>query len=179
MPHQPNTDLTAILEKRNGHWTLDTNLTRITSYQLIPSSNGRTTYMLRMEDGAMVARLVRHAPIETSYGERSVRTRVNHVYISDNLPETGTVLIVGNRVGYLTWFGGTPRYDGNNVDGGVIHKVYVSSTHRRKGVATAMLNRAQELHPQSDIRHSNALSDDGVAWAAATPTARDLTAHNH
>ena len=72
------------------------------------------------------------------------------------------------RAGYLSWFGGKPEYDGANVDGGVIHKAYVSSPHRRRGVASALLDYARTQHPDQDIRHSRALSDDGKAWAANT-----------
>lgn len=68
-------------------------------------------------------------------------------------------------VGYLSWFGGQPRHDNNNIDGGVIYKVQVSGPHRRRGVASAMLDFAREKHPEQDIRHSNALSDDGRAWS--------------
>ena len=80
----------------------------------------------------------------------------------------------GRRVGAMTWFGGQPRYDGSNIDGGAIHKVFVSGPHRRKGVATAMLDFARERYPEQDIRHSSALSEDGAAWAASTPTENDV-----
>lgn len=87
--------------------------------------------------------------------------------------EEGTFL-PGRRCGYLSIFGGTPEYTGSNVDGGVIFKVYVSSQHRRKGLATAMLDFARDEFPEKDVRHSDALTDDGAAWAAATPTPNDL-----
>lgn len=79
-----------------------------------------------------------------------------------------------SRIGMLTYFGGKPTYDGSNVDGGVIHKVSVRPRHQRNGVATAMLDFARERNPDKDVRHSNVLSEDGAAWAAATPTPNDL-----
>jgi GNAT superfamily N-acetyltransferase len=80
----------------------------------------------------------------------------------------------GRRAGYLSYFGGhidrnedgTPN-DRSNINGGLIYKTYVSGPHRRKGLATAMLDYAREKHPDMEIRHSNALSDDGRAWRAA------------
>ena len=80
------------------------------------------------------------------------------------------------RVGYLSWFGGhidrnpdgTPD-DRSNINGGRIYKAYVSGQHQRKGLASAMLAMARERHPEMEIRHSGALSDEGRAWAEATP----------
>jgi GNAT superfamily N-acetyltransferase len=78
--------------------------------------------------------------------------------------------------GYLSWFtgkidrhpDGRPN-DRSNINGGVIYKTSVSGPHRRKGVASAMLAFARERNPELEIRHSKALSDDGRAWAEATP----------
>lgn len=78
------------------------------------------------------------------------------------------------RVGAMTIFGGKPRYDGSNIDGGVIHKAVVSGPQRRKGVATAMLNTARRRWPDQDVRHSGALSEEGRGWAEATPTENDV-----
>lgn len=83
---------------------------------------------------------------------------------------------LGRRVGSLSFFGGkidrkedgTPD-DRSNVNGGVIHKVYVSSQFRRKGIASAMLDHARMRYPDKEVRHSNALSDDGRAWKENTP----------
>lgn len=80
------------------------------------------------------------------------------------------------HIGYLSWFGGKPPLDdaGNpidrkgNINNGMIHKVVVSSPQRRKGLATAMLAFARDRYPDSQVRHSGALSDDGRAWASAT-----------
>lgn len=80
------------------------------------------------------------------------------------------------RAGYLSWFGGKPEYDGSNVDGGVIHKAYVSGPHRRRGVASALLDYARTQHPEQDIRHSRALSDDGKAWADKTASLQAFSA---
>lgn len=71
----------------------------------------------------------------------------------------------GKRIGFLSWYGGKPEYTGRNVDGGVIAHAYVSQQFRRKGIASAMLDFARAKHPDSDIRHSSALSDDGKAWS--------------
>lgn len=75
--------------------------------------------------------------------------------------------------GYISWFGGKPRYDGSNIDGGVISKVHVKDQHQRKGLATAMLDWARELHPDKDIRHSTALTDEGKAWSEKTSAVWD------
>lgn len=72
-------------------------------------------------------------------------------------------------VGSLSWFSGKPQYDSTTIDGGVIHKVFVRDENRRQGIATAMLNAARKWNPDRDIRHSNALTEDGKAWAKARP----------
>lgn len=77
---------------------------------------------------------------------------------------------LGKRpIGSLSWFPGTPQYDNNNIDGGIIHQVFVKEQYRRQGVATAMLEEARRRHPEKDIRHGNALTEDGKAWAKARP----------
>lgn len=83
---------------------------------------------------------------------------------------------VGKRVGALTWFPGQVRKkedgsydDSSNVNGGVIHGVHVSTQFRRKGIASAMLDYARAKYPEKEIRHSNALSEDGQAWAEKHP----------
>lgn len=65
--------------------------------------------------------------------------------------------------GYLQWFG--KRRGPDDEHGGTIHKVFVSEAHRRRGLASAMLDFARQQHPDHDIRHSNVLSDDGRAWS--------------
>jgi GNAT superfamily N-acetyltransferase len=76
-------------------------------------------------------------------------------------------------VASLTWFGGTPTeadlQTRSNTTPGTIYKAIVKPAHQRKGIATAMLNYARELHPESQIRHSGALSPEGQAWAERTP----------
>lgn len=79
-------------------------------------------------------------------------------------------------VGSLTWFTGPVRHtddgrrdDRSNINGGVISTLYVTSTYRRRGLATAMLTFARDRHPQLQIRHSGALSGDGRAFATAAP----------
>jgi GNAT superfamily N-acetyltransferase len=83
---------------------------------------------------------------------------------------------IGKRIGGLTWFPGQVRKkedgsydDSSNINGGVIHGIHVSTQFRRKGIASAMLDYARELHPEKEIRHSRALTDDGRAWAEKTP----------
>jgi GNAT superfamily N-acetyltransferase len=79
-----------------------------------------------------------------------------------------------SAIGSLSFFGGKPQHDGSNTDGGVIYKTIVRPRHQRRGVATAMLEFARHLNPEADVRHSNALSEEGAAWARATPTPNDL-----
>ena len=77
---------------------------------------------------------------------------------------------LGKRVGSMSWFGGkTDLNDTSNISGGKIHKVYVSSQFRRKGIASAMLDFARERYPEKKIRHSSALSPEGAAWSQAKP----------
>jgi GNAT superfamily N-acetyltransferase len=42
--------------------------------------------------------------------------------------------------------------------------------HRRRGLATEMFNFHREVFPDQDLQHSDALTDDGRAFADATPT---------
>lgn len=172
---------THVAEKVNGGYWVNrledrthTTSGRPRGWRFILGGNGTSRYLLRMEDGAMVARTYKVVPVESSWGDRSIQVGKKVTLTSDDLPENGHVIVVGNRVGYLTWFGGNPEYTGSNIDGGVIYKAYVSSKHRRKGVATALLDLARQMFPDKDIRHSCALSDDGAAFAAATPTPNDL-----
>jgi GNAT superfamily N-acetyltransferase len=60
----------------------------------------------------------------------------------------------GRSVGKLEWDSGT----------GDIQGVEVDPEHRRKGIATAMWNRAQEVS-KGNVGHSPARSDEGDAWA--------------
>lgn len=136
--------------------------------------DGQPRYLLRMEDGAVVARSAKVVQVTLQYGEPTLPVSAKSTVTCDDLAEGDHVIVVGRRVGYLSWFPGHPEYNGSNIDGGVIYKTYVSSPHRRKGVATAMLRHARALHPEKDIRHSSALSEDGFAFARATPTQNDL-----
>lgn len=74
------------------------------------------------------------------------------------------VMPSGRKVGAMTWFGGKKPHDKATTEG-VIHKVVVSAPHRRKGLASAMLDHARATSPKDEIGHSFALSDDGKAWA--------------
>jgi ribosomal protein S18 acetylase RimI-like enzyme len=83
---------------------------------------------------------------------------------------------VGKRIGSLSWYPGEVHKkedgsydDASGVNGGVIHGVHVSKQFRRKGIASAMLDFARERSPEKNIRHSNALSENGANWAQANP----------
>lgn len=100
----------------------------------------------------------------------------NYTFHSDEPGEMGTSIIArttnkegqpGKRIGRLSWYPGKPTYESKNIDGGVIASVYVSKQFRRKGIASAMMDYARAVHPERDIRHSDALSTDGAAWAAS------------
>jgi len=94
--------------------------------------------------------------------------------VSPNMPNYSSPHKEPRRVGYLSHFTGEVRRnpdgtpENSNVNGGVIHEVYVSGPHRRKGVASAMLAFARERHPELEVRHSTALSEEGKSWSAAT-----------
>lgn len=76
-------------------------------------------------------------------------------------------------VASFTWFGGTPTEadlaSNSTTAPGTIYKVIVKPAHQRKGIASAMLDFARERNPQSQIRHSAALSPEGKAWAEKKP----------
>lgn len=170
-----------IAEKSNGGWNVSrledrthTTFGRDRGWHFITGADGTPRYLLRMEEGSMVARTVKTVPVTTQWGEDIIRVGPTTTLIHPGFSGDGDVLVIGRRCGRLSWFGGRPAYDGSNIDGGVIYKTYVSSQHRRKGIATGMLDHARTLHPEKDIRHSTALSDDGAAFAAATPTPNDL-----
>lgn len=80
------------------------------------------------------------------------------------------------RVGAMNWFGSTVGAGGATTnaaglevhpDKPTIYKTVVSKPHRRKGVASAMLDYARQAEP--DLQHSHALSEDAVGWAKAKP----------
>ena len=115
------------------------------------------------------------SPEIASYGKYLIEdTGDNLIWARTHDPKKHRGL--GRRVGSLSFFGGTidRKEDGtpddrSNINGGVIHKVYVSPQFRRKGIASAMLDFARERHPDREIRQSGALSDDGRAWAEKKP----------
>jgi GNAT superfamily N-acetyltransferase len=69
----------------------------------------------------------------------------------------------GRAVGQLTH----THLDASGNPGGEIMRAYVSGPHRRKGLATAMLDYARQAYP--GVHHSHALTDDGRAWSEARP----------
>lgn len=82
----------------------------------------------------------------------------------------------GRRVGAMNWFSGTVGSGGATTSAAglpvdpskpTIYKAIVSAPHRRKGVASAMLDYAREIAP--DLQHSHALSPDAVEWAKRKP----------
>lgn len=175
-----NTRVSHIAEK-SRYWNVSriddrthTTSGRDRNWLFLDDADGDPRYLLRMEEGAVVTRSVKIVPVTMVHGEPTITVSAKSTLSCPELDAGGHVLIVGRRVGYLSWFPGRPEYTGSNIDGGVIHKTYVSSPHRRKGVATAMLRHARDLYPEKDIRHSDALSADGRAFAAATPTPNDL-----
>lgn len=84
----------------------------------------------------------------------------------------------GRRVGAMNWFSGnqglgpsvpTTSAAGLPVDPSkpTIYKTVVSKPHRRKGVASAMLDYARQIEPE--LQHSHALSPDAIEWAKRKP----------
>ena len=64
-------------------------------------------------------------------------------------------------VGKLEWAGAT----------GKIQEVFVSKPHRRKGIATSMLEQSRTIAKEKGLQtpvHSERRSDDGQAWAEST-----------
>jgi GNAT superfamily N-acetyltransferase len=73
----------------------------------------------------------------------------------------------GNRiVGHLQW-GGIKGSQIRDLNGAVIQAVHVAEPHRRKGVATALWQKANEDVSQHgiDLRHSMNQSAEGTAWS--------------
>jgi GNAT superfamily N-acetyltransferase len=70
---------------------------------------------------------------------------------------TATPVGKDRPVGNLIWSDNTPR-------GSEVAHVYVKTAHRRRGLASAMLDHAREHQPE--LKHSPALTPDGKVWAA-------------
>jgi GNAT superfamily N-acetyltransferase len=88
------------------------------------------------------------SPVQFSFH----KTMVGHQVLAhvDNKP-----------VGKLEWAGAT----------GKIQEVFVSKPHRRKGIATSMLEQSRTMAKEKGLQtpvHSERRSDDGQAWAAST-----------
>jgi GNAT superfamily N-acetyltransferase len=110
--------------------------------------------------------------VHDKYVIHPASTTLMHAYpISKN--ESGEILhpTASNKrpVASLSWFGGRPTEEDlqgrSNTSPGTIYKAIVKPAHQRRGLATAMLEHARQLHPESQIRHSGALSPEGRAWA--------------
>jgi GNAT superfamily N-acetyltransferase len=138
----------------------------------IPEHEGWTDQFRKYDGKYLLHETGRNLIVAHRIGKRGIV----HPDLTDPRDREGFKLPKPRRAGYLSWFGGkidrkpdgTPD-DRSSINGGRIYKTYVSGPHRRKGVASAMLAMARERHPEMEIRHSNALSDDGRAWAEATP----------
>lgn len=76
---------------------------------------------------------------------------------------TVTATPAGNKnpVGRLSWY--SDKVDDNLSN--KVAEVFVHPRHRRRGVATAMFEHAQQINP--NVRHSHARTPDGRAWTAA------------
>jgi len=88
------------------------------------------------------------SPVQFSFH----KTMVGHQVLAhvDNKP-----------VGKLEWAGAT----------GKIQEVFVSKPHRRKGIATSMLEQSRTMAKEKGLNppvHSERRSDDGQAWAEST-----------
>jgi len=51
----------------------------------------------------------------------------------------------------------------------VVHEIAIDDKHKRRGLASALFKYHRDSWPDQDLHHSSALSDDGRAFAAATP----------
>lgn len=67
----------------------------------------------------------------------------------------------GKLVGFINWHDPDPQYPGLR-DTSVVHRVQVDERHRRRGLASAMYEMAREIQPT--LKHSHALTTDGLAW---------------
>jgi len=59
-----------------------------------------------------------------------------------------------------------PSSDGET---SVVHEIAIDEKHKRRGLASALFKYHRDSWPDQDLHHSSALSDDGRAFAAATP----------
>lgn len=71
----------------------------------------------------------------------------------------------GKMVGFLAWKSEEAYNDPSERN--AISDVTVDPKHRGRGIATAMLNYAQQQNPK--IHHSRMLTDDGKAWSVKHP----------
>lgn len=88
-----------------------------------------------------------------SYGGAQQDTHTLHAHLPD-----------GSHIGELSWFG----------EDGMIRDVDVSRDHRRKGIASELLQRAREIQPS--VHHSDALTPEGKAWAEKVAVLEYFTA---
>lgn len=68
----------------------------------------------------------------------------------------------GKKIGHLMW-----AKAGTEQELPTVSRVDVLTRHRRKGVASAMLEHARQYEP--DLQHSHARTPEGQAWSAARP----------
>jgi GNAT superfamily N-acetyltransferase len=71
----------------------------------------------------------------------------------------------GKRVGELVWATGY-HHPFDNING-QIQDVQVDPEHRRKGIATGMLQYARGI--DSSVKHSPDQTEDGQEWAESRP----------
>jgi uncharacterized protein YjbI with pentapeptide repeats/DNA polymerase III epsilon subunit-like protein len=56
-----------------------------------------------------------------------------------------------------------------------VFQINTRGGHRRRGIAAEMFNTHREVFPERDLQHSDALSEDGKAFSAATPSSGRLS----
>ena len=64
---------------------------------------------------------------------------------------------------------GKLRMSGNKNGTSIIDEIAIDKKHQRRGLASALFKYHRDFWPDQDLHHSSTLSDDGKAFAAATP----------
>ena len=64
---------------------------------------------------------------------------------------------------------GKLRMSGNKNGTSIIAEIAIDKKHQRRGLASALFKYHRDFWPDQDLHHSSTLSDDGKAFAAATP----------
>ena len=138
------------------------------TYQPTYRGEGEFSYMIgqfdRLSPSKRTGAISLREGMETQFGEYRL------VYTTKDEGETKprhlvTAYLGSERVGNLEWYGRT----------GEVYEIVVRADHRRKGLATAMWEFAQDAPKKP--KHSTQRTNDGEAWARTTGDSMPRRSH--